>query len=48
VGFALVAALGTAMVGSLFAADAWYNLTFTGEEIHEPKKTIPGACSSEH
>lgn len=40
-GFALIAALGTAMVGSLFAADAWYNLTFTGEEINEPKKNIP-------
>lgn len=40
-GFALIAALGTAMVGSLFAADAWYNLTFTGEEINNPKKNIP-------
>jgi APA family basic amino acid/polyamine antiporter len=40
-GFALVAALGAAMVGSLFAADAWYNLTFTGEEVHNPRKTIP-------
>jgi basic amino acid/polyamine antiporter, APA family len=27
-GFALIAALGTALVGSLFAADAWYNITY--------------------
>lgn len=40
-GFALVAAIGTAMVGSLFAADAWNNITFTGGEIKKPERNIP-------
>jgi basic amino acid/polyamine antiporter, APA family len=40
-GFALVAAVGTALVGSLFAADAWYNLTFIAGEVINPKRTIP-------
>ena len=29
------------MVGSLFAADAWNNVTFASEEIKDPKRTIP-------
>ncbi len=40
-GIALAIALGTAMVGSLFAADAWYNITYTSDEVINPKKTIP-------
>jgi len=40
-GFSLLAALGAAMVGSLFASDAWYSVTFTGAEIINPKKNIP-------
>jgi len=40
-GFALLAALGTSMVGSLFSADAWNNITFTGAEIKNPKKNLP-------
>jgi APA family basic amino acid/polyamine antiporter len=40
-GFAIVAALGTAMVGSLFSADAWNNITFTGSEVINPKRNIP-------
>lgn len=40
-GFALIAALGTAMVGALFAADAWNNVTFTAGETLNPKKNIP-------
>ncbi len=40
-GFSLLAALGAAMVGSLFAADSWYSVTFTGAEIINPKKNIP-------
>jgi basic amino acid/polyamine antiporter, APA family len=40
-GFALVATMGTAMVGSLFSADAWYNVTFASAEVINPKKTIP-------
>jgi APA family basic amino acid/polyamine antiporter len=40
-GFALIAALGTAMVGSLFSADAWNNITFTAGEVVRPKRNIP-------
>ena len=40
-GFALIAALGVAMVGSIFTSDAWNNVTFTGGEIKNPKKTLP-------
>lgn len=40
-GFALVAAIGMAMVGSLFSSDAWNNITFTAGEIINPKKNIP-------
>lgn len=32
-GFALIAAIGTALVGSLFAADAWYNVTYLSDEV---------------
>jgi basic amino acid/polyamine antiporter, APA family len=40
-GWALVATIGVAMVGSLFSSDAWNNITFAGEEVINPKKTIP-------
>ncbi|HEX2974719.1 MAG TPA: amino acid permease [Bacteroidales bacterium] len=40
-GFALIAAIGTALVGSLFSSDAWYNVTYISEEVINPKKTIP-------
>ncbi len=40
-GFALIAAIGVAMVGSIFTSDAWNNVTFTGGEIKNPKKTLP-------
>lgn len=40
-GLALVAAIGVAMVGSLFSSDAWNNITFTAGEVIEPKRTIP-------
>lgn len=40
-GFALVAAIGTAMVGSLFSSDAWNNITFTAGEVINPKKNVP-------
>jgi APA family basic amino acid/polyamine antiporter len=40
-GFALLAAMGVAMVGSLFSSDAWNNVTFIAGEIREPKKNIP-------
>lgn len=40
-GFALIAAIGTALVGSLFAADAWNNVTFTAGETVNPKRNVP-------
>lgn len=38
---ALLAAFGTAMVGSLFSSDAWNNVTFIAAEIRQPEKNIP-------
>ena len=40
-GLALFAAIGAAMVGSLFSSDAWNNITFTAGEVVNPKRTIP-------
>jgi basic amino acid/polyamine antiporter, APA family len=40
-GFALIAALGTALVGSLFSADAWYNITYISGEVINPKRNVP-------
>ena len=40
-GIMLLSALGVAMVGSLFSADAWNNITFTAGEVINPKRTIP-------
>jgi APA family basic amino acid/polyamine antiporter len=40
-GFALIAAVGTALVGSLFAADAWYNITYISGEVINPKRNVP-------
>ncbi len=40
-GFALLVAMGTAMVGSLFASDAWYNITYISGEVINPKKNLP-------
>ena len=41
VGIALYSTLGAAMVGSLFSADAWNNITFTAGEVINPKRNIP-------
>lgn len=40
-GLMVLAAIGTAMVGSLFSSDAWNNITFTAGEVIDPKKNIP-------
>jgi APA family basic amino acid/polyamine antiporter len=40
-GFSIIAAIGVAIVGSLFSSDAWNNITFTAGEVKEPKKNIP-------
>jgi APA family basic amino acid/polyamine antiporter len=37
----LLSAIGIAMVGSLFSADAWNNITFTAGEVTNPKRNIP-------
>jgi len=40
-GWMLLSAIGVAMVGSLFSADAWNNITFTAGEVTNPKRNIP-------
>ncbi|HZI64962.1 MAG TPA: amino acid permease [Thermoanaerobaculia bacterium] len=40
-GTALLVALGTAMVGPLFSQSAWNNVTFAGEEVEKPGRTLP-------
>ena len=40
-GITLVTAIGTALVGSLFASDAWYDVTFISGEVINPKRNVP-------
>lgn len=40
-GWSLLAAMGVAMVGSVFSSDAWNNITFAAAEVVNPKRTIP-------
>lgn len=40
-GFALIAGVGTALVGAIFSADAWYNITYISGEVINPRRTIP-------
>ena len=40
-GFGLITAIGTALVGSLFSADAWYNVTYISGEVINPKRVVP-------
>jgi len=40
-GFMLGASVGMALVGSLFASDAWYNITFISGEVINPRKVVP-------
>jgi APA family basic amino acid/polyamine antiporter len=37
----VLAAIGAAMVGSLFASDAWYTVTYIAGEVRNPKRNIP-------
>lgn len=39
--FGIILALGVTQVGTLFSSDAWNGLTFAGDEVVEPQKTIP-------
>jgi APA family basic amino acid/polyamine antiporter len=38
---ALVPLFGAAMVGSLFSADAWNNVTFAAAEVRNPRRNLP-------
>ncbi len=40
-GMALLLALGVSMIGSLFSADSWNNVTFIAGEIRNPRRNIP-------
>jgi APA family basic amino acid/polyamine antiporter len=40
-GLLLLAAIGAAMVGSLFASDEWYTVTYIAGEVKNPKRNIP-------
>jgi APA family basic amino acid/polyamine antiporter len=40
-GWALAAAFGAAMVGSLFSSDAWNNVTFASDEMVRPRRDVP-------
>jgi APA family basic amino acid/polyamine antiporter len=35
--------IGAAMVGALFSADAWANVTFAAGEVRDPRRTVPRA-----
>jgi APA family basic amino acid/polyamine antiporter len=39
-GFSILVAVAVAMVGSLFSADAWYNITYTSDEVINPRMTV--------
>jgi len=39
-GFAVIGALTSALVGSIFSSDAWNNVTFIAGEIKNPKRNI--------
>lgn len=40
-GLMLLAAIGAAMVGSLFASDEWYSVTYVAGEVKNPRRNIP-------
>ncbi|MBX7107739.1 MAG: amino acid permease [Chitinophagales bacterium] len=40
-GWAVIVAVASAMVGSMFSMDAWNGITFTGDEVVNPKRNIP-------
>ena len=39
-GAGIVVAIGLAMVGSLFSSDAWNNISFAGDEVVNPSRTL--------
>ena len=40
-GLMVLAAIGAAMVGSLFSSDEWYSVTYIAGEVKNPKRNIP-------
>src|SRR4029453_8865315 len=42
-GLALAAAFAAAIVGPLFSQSAWNNVTFAGEEVRDPGRSLPVA-----
>jgi basic amino acid/polyamine antiporter, APA family len=42
---AVVPVIGAAMVGSLFASDAWNNVTFAAAEVRDPTRNLPRALA---
>jgi basic amino acid/polyamine antiporter, APA family len=40
-GLMVLAAMGAAMVGSLFASDSWYQVTYIAGEVKNPRRNIP-------
>ncbi|MEO7146253.1 MAG: amino acid permease [Bryobacteraceae bacterium] len=40
-GFGMLVALCVTQTGSLFAADAWNNITFTAGEVKDPRRNVP-------
>src|SRR5207244_8393684 len=42
---AFIVAFGAAFVGSLFASDAWNNVTFAAAEVQDPKRNLPRALA---
>ncbi len=43
--FQKLVAFGAAMVGALFSADAWGNVTFTAAEVRDPRRNLPRALA---
>jgi basic amino acid/polyamine antiporter, APA family len=41
INLAMLTILGASLVGSLFSADAWNNVTFTGSEVINPRRNLP-------
>ena len=39
--FETIRLVGVAMVGALFSADSWHNVTFTAGEVRNPKRNLP-------
>ena len=39
--FNTIRLVGVAMVGALFSADSWHNVTFTAGEVRNPKRNLP-------